>query len=65
MKLEGVDILQAETIIPNLKSRTALTAVYAAGLRVSEVILLKIADIDRQRMVTAMNAAGGAFDRLV
>jgi site-specific recombinase XerD len=30
---------------------TALTTVYAAGLRVSEVVLLKIADIDSQRMV--------------
>jgi site-specific recombinase XerD len=29
------------------KSRTALTTVYAAGLRVSEVVLLKIADIGR------------------
>jgi len=33
--------------IPSLKSRTALTTVYAAGLHVSEVVLLKIADIDR------------------
>src|SRR5262249_53295419 len=32
--------------IPDLRSRTDLTTVYAAELRVSEVVLLKIADID-------------------
>ena len=37
--------------IPSLKSRTALTTVYAAGLRVSEVVFLKVADIDGPRMV--------------
>lgn len=45
---EVVRFLEA---IPSLKSRTALTAVYAAGLRVSEVVLLKIVDIDSERMV--------------
>jgi len=39
--------------IPSLKSPTALTTVYAAGLRVSEVVLLKIADIDSRRAVNA------------
>jgi integrase len=49
LRADGVvRILEA---IPSLKSRTALTTVYAAGRRVSEVVLLKIADIDSQRMV--------------
>jgi site-specific recombinase XerD len=39
---EVVLVLEA---IPSLKSRTALTTVYAAGLRVSEVIFLKVTDI--------------------
>jgi len=39
---EVVRFLEA---IPSLKSRTALTTVYASGLRVSEVVLLKVADI--------------------
>jgi integrase len=51
---EVVRFLEA---IPSLKSRTALTTVYAAGLRVSEVVLLKIADIDSQRMVIRVEQA--------
>ena len=41
---EVVRFLEA---IPSLKIRSALTTVYAAGLRVSEVVLLKVTDIDR------------------
>ena len=54
-KLPGVlsadEIVRFLEAIPSLKSRTALTTVYAAGLRVSEVVLLKIADIDSRQMV--------------
>jgi len=51
--------------IPSLKSRTALTTVYATGLRVSEVVLLKIADIDSQRMVIRVEQGKGGKDRYV
>lgn len=51
MVLSADEIVRFLEAIPSLKSRTALTTVYAAGLRVSEVVLLKIADIDSQRMV--------------
>jgi integrase len=51
--------------IPSLKSRTALTTVYAAGLRVSEVVLLKVADIDSQRMVIRVEQGKGGKDRYV
>jgi site-specific recombinase XerD len=43
----------------HLKSRTALTTVYAAGLRVSEVVMLKITDIDSQRMVIRVEQGKG------
>src|SRR3954452_5806613 len=36
---------------PNLKHRTALMTAYAAGLRVSEVVRLKLAPIDSIRML--------------
>src|SRR5256886_11892663 len=49
--LSADEVVRFLEAIPSLKSRTALTTVYAAGLRVSEVVLLKIADIDSQRMV--------------
>ncbi|MGY3363384.1 site-specific recombinase XerD [Bradyrhizobium sp. GM2.4] len=45
--------------IPSLKSRTALTTVYAAGLRVSEVVLLKVVDIDSQRMLIRVEHGKG------
>ena len=51
--------------IPSLKSRTALTTVYAAGLRASEVVLLKIADIDSRRMVIRVEQGKGGKDRYV
>src|SRR6185436_16618786 len=35
---------------PNLKSQTALSVAYGTGLRASEVIALKIGDIDSERM---------------
>src|ERR1700739_1740165 len=59
---EVVSFLEA---IPSLKSRTALTAVYAAGLRVSEVVFLKVADIDSQRMVIRVEQGKGGKDRYV
>ena len=34
---------------PNLKHQTALALAYGAGLRVSEVVALKVGDIDSQR----------------
>ena len=43
-----LQLLQAE---PNLKMRTAFTTIYAAGLRVSEVVKLTARDIDSKRMV--------------
>jgi integrase/recombinase XerD len=64
-------VLSAEEVarfleaIPCLKTRTALTTVYAAGLRVSEVVLLKIADIDSQRMVIRVEQGKGGKDRYV
>ena len=56
--LSADEVVRFLEAIPSLKSRTALTTVYAAGLRVSEVVLLKIADIDSQRIdITAAVAS--------
>ncbi|MHB9086571.1 MAG: tyrosine-type recombinase/integrase, partial [Thiobacillus sp.] len=37
----------------NLKHQTALSVAYGAGLRASEVVALKVGDIDSQRMTRA------------
>ena len=49
--LSADEVVRFLEAVPSLKSRTALTTAYAAGLRVSEVVMLKIADIDSGRMM--------------
>ena len=46
----------------NLKHLTALAVIYSCGLRVSEIIHLKIKDIDSQRMVINIRKAKGNKD---
>ena len=47
----------------NLKYQTALALAYGAGLRVSEVVALKVGDIDSQRMTLRIEQAKGRKDR--
>jgi integrase/recombinase XerD len=48
----------------NLKYRTALSVAYGAGLRVSEVVALKVTDVDSKRMVLRIEQGKGNKDRL-
>ena len=47
----------------NLKHQTALSLAYATGLRVNEVVHLKIGDIDSQRMTLRVEQGKGQKDR--
>ncbi len=64
-------ILSAEEVarflaaVPSRKHRTALMTAYAAGLRVSEVVRLKIADIDSGRMLIRVEQGKGGRDRYI
>ena len=49
----------------NLKHKTQLMMAYSCGLRVSEVVNLKIADVDSARMVVAIRQGKGRKDRMV
>ena len=60
---EEVDALLQCT--PNLKHRTFLMTLYAAGLRLSEAAALKIVDIDSTRMQLRVMRGKGAKQRLV
>jgi site-specific recombinase XerD len=50
---------------PGLKYKAALSVAYGAGLRASEVIALKITDIDSARMVIRVEQGKGRKDRYV
>lgn len=49
----------------NLKHKTILCLAYAGGLRVSEIINMKLKDIDSKRMVLNLRQAKGKKDRIV
>lgn len=49
--------------ITNLKHRTIIITIYSGGLRISEVINLKIKDIDSKRMQIRVEQAKGKKDR--
>ena len=50
---------------PGLKYKAALSVAYGAGLRAAEVISLKVADIDSERMVVRVEQGKGRTDRYV
>lgn len=51
--------------IQNLKHKAILTLTYSVGLRVSEIVNLKITDIDSNRMLIHIKNAKGKKDRVV
>jgi site-specific recombinase XerD len=59
---EVTAVLEALT---NLKHRAILMTVYAAGLRVSEVVRLRVGDVDSQRMMLRIEQGKGRRDRYV
>ncbi len=62
-------ILSAEEVTrlidaaPSLKYKAALSVAYGAGLRASEVVALKVNDIDSQRMTLRVEQGKGRKDR--
>ena len=51
--------------VEHRRDRTILTVCYAAGLRISEAVHLKVSDIDSARMVIRVDQGKGARDRYV
>lgn len=49
--------------ITNIKHKAILTLIYSAGLRVGEIIKLKIEDIDTERMLIHIKGSKGRKDR--
>ncbi len=63
LSLNEVKCLLYET--KNLKHKAILTTIYGLGLRISELINLKITDIDSDRMVVFIRQAKGKKDRTI
>ncbi|WP_313807828.1 tyrosine-type recombinase/integrase [Sphingobium sp.] len=63
--LSADEVVRFLEAVPSLKARAALTTAYAAGLRVSEVVSLKVGDIDSDRMLLQVRNGKGAKDRTV
>lgn len=58
-------ILNSIDSITNLKHKAIISIAYSVGLRVSEVINLKISDIDSDRMVISIKQSKGRKDRVL
>jgi site-specific recombinase XerD len=63
--LNETEITKLFNALPNKKHKAMLFTAYSAGLRVSELVNLKIADVDSERMQLFIERAKGKKDRYV
>jgi site-specific recombinase XerD len=63
--IDGEYIKSQISKIKNLKHKAILTLTYSVGLRVSEIVNIKIEDIDSKRMFIHIKNAKGRKDRIV
>lgn len=63
--IDGEFIKDRLSKIENLKHQSILTLTYSVGLRVSEIVNIKIEDIDSKRMLIYIKNAKGKKDRIV
>jgi site-specific recombinase XerD len=63
--IDGDLIKEKLSKIENIKHKAILTLTYSVGLRVSEIVNLKIEDIDSKRMIIHIKNAKGRKDRIV
>jgi integrase/recombinase XerD len=63
--LSGEEVKRALTMATSLKARAMLTLAYGCGLRASEVVRLRAADIDSEQMIIRIVQSKGRKDRHV
>src|SRR4030081_1412077 len=63
--LSAEEVARLLDAAPGLKYKAALSVAYGAGLRASEVVSLKVSDIDSARMVIRVEQGKGRKDRNV
>ncbi len=57
--LSASEVARFLAAVPSVRSRAVLTTAYAAGLRVSEAVSLKITDVDSERMIIRVEHGKG------
>jgi site-specific recombinase XerD len=63
--LSPAEVVRLLECVSQLRDRMVLMSIYATGLRVSEAVRLRPADIDSQRMLVHVREGKGAKDRMV
>lgn len=63
--LSQEEIVQVLNAVRSLKLRTILIMTYAAGLRISEALRMRVEDVDSKRMVLHIRGAKHGKDRMV
>ena len=63
--LSPEEVARLLNAVPRLKFRAALSVAYGAGLRATEVVSLKVSDIDSKRMIIRVEQGKGGKDRNV
>jgi integrase/recombinase XerD len=61
--LSQEEVTRLLSAAPSLKHRLLLMTIYAAGLRVSEAVRLRVTDVDSQRMLLRVEQGKGKKDR--
>lgn len=59
------EVLRIFEVTANIKHRSMLMLAYSGGLRISEVVNMRLSDIDSERMVIHLHGAKGNRDRVV
>jgi integrase/recombinase XerD len=63
--MSAPEVARLLAAVPTLRERVAMEIAYGAGLRLSEVLRLKVTDIDSQRMILRVDQGKGKKDRNV
>jgi integrase/recombinase XerD len=63
--IDNTYLISCLSKIKNIKHKAILSLAYSVGLRVSEVVNLKISDINSKRMIITIRQSKGCKDRIV
>jgi integrase/recombinase XerD len=63
--LSREEVARLLAVVPTLRERAAMEIAYGAGLRLSEVLSLRLADVDGERMILRVDQGKGRKDRNV